>query len=169
MMRRLALLAGLIGFTILLSIPTPSYGQQGHLPVMLGASTRNTDKVDPSLPWISEYKPPAIYYLWIQQLASCEGLPFDLERIRKVQYFQVNAPLFIPDGVDAVVYAVTFAEAFDGQTYIGLTWVWNRALVSHEALHVLLKLAGDPRWYEHDPARFEKCGLHIYGPPEPNQ
>lgn len=143
-------------------------GQQGHPPVMLGASTENAEKLDPTLPWISEYKAPPIYYSWIQELAQCEGLPFNLDRVKKIQWFQVNGPDFIPFGVPYVVYGITYAEAFDGQTYVAYSLIWNRQLVKHEALHSLLKMAGVPTWNEHDPRYFERCGIKTYGPPDPN-
>lgn len=138
--------------------------QQGPPPVLTDVFTEFETKLNPSLDWISEYKAPPIYMQWWSELANCEGLPLPADSLRKVQYFQVNAPTFIPNGVDAIVYGVTYEN---DQTYVGYSWIWNRSLITHEALHLLLKWSGDPNWYDHGP-RFEQCGLRTYGPPPPN-
>lgn len=139
--------------------------QQGRPPLVTSVQTDNEIKLDPKLGWISEYHAPFIYQLWWRQIADCEGLPLPADSLKKVQYFQVNEPDFIPDGVDAIVYAVTF-EA--DQTFIAYPYIWNESLVKHEALHLLLRWKGDPNWYLHDPVRFSSCGLRIAGQPPPN-
>ena len=159
--------AWLAGFLILALPAFAKMGaQQGRAPVMPGAATNNAVKLDPSLPWVSEYAPPFIYEIWWREIAKCEGLPFPVERARQVQYFQVNAPDFIPGDVDAIVYAVTYEQ---GQTFVAYPYIWNKALVKHEFLHLLLMWAGDPKWYEHNPHFYDRCGVASVGVPEPNQ
>jgi len=143
--------------------------QQGHPPVMTEAWTKNEQRLDLSLPWMSEYAQPFIYQVWWSEIANCEGIPFNPDQTSKVQFFQVNGPDFIPGHTVAIVYAVTYGEAFDGQVYVAEPYIWNKALVEHEMVHMLLKLAGDPRWDIHDPKLFERCGITTFGPPLPNK
>jgi len=81
---------------------------RANSPLVKSVQTDNEVKLNPSLGWISEYHAPVIYQLWWREIADCEGLPLPLDSLRKVQYFQVNGPDFIPEGIDAIVYAVTF-------------------------------------------------------------
>lgn len=149
-----------------LAVASSMEAQQGH-PMAIGSvRTEFDDKINPELPWVSEYAQPFIYQLWWSEIAQCEGLPLPVEKTRKVQFFQVNAPDFIPQDVDAVVYAVTYGQSYDGQTYVAYPYLWNRLLIEHEMLHQLLMWWGDPLWFDHGP-RFETCGLHTYGPPTP--
>lgn len=143
-------------------------GQQGRPMFMDRARTRYDYKVDPTLPWISEYRQPVIYQIWWQEIAACEGLPLDVRNVDHVQFFQVNAPDFIPKDMDAIVYAVTFGE--QEQVYIANPYIWNRAIVEHEALHLIRKWAGDPYWYDHSPQFYgERCRVPSSGTPPPNQ
>lgn len=142
--------------------------QQGHPMVMNRAATPNDEKLDPSIGWISEYQQPFIYQIWWAEIAECEGLPLDTERARHVQFFQVNAPEFIPPDVPAVVYAITYGEVYEGQIYVAFPYIWNKQLVSHEMLHELRLLAGDPNWADHDPRFYGQCHQKVSGEPEPN-
>lgn len=167
MIRALNKFAWFVGSLLfMLSVAAKLGAQQGRPPVMHGARTKNTEKLDPTLPWMSEYRAPFIYEVWWREIAACEGLPLPIEKVRRVQYFQVNAPDFIPDEVDAIVYAVTFDE---GQSFIAYPYIWNKALIGHEALHLLRLWAGDPKWYDHNPRFYDRCGIRAMGVPEPNQ
>lgn len=139
--------------------------QQGAPPVMKSARTWNTVKLDLTLPWVSEYRPPFIYQVWWAELAGCEGLPLPMDSVRKVQYFQVNGPDFIPDDEQSIDFAVTYDV---GQTFVAEPYIWNRALIKHEALHLLLMWAGDPKWFHHDPQFFDRCGVVSSGVPPEN-
>jgi hypothetical protein len=141
-------------------------GQQGPPPVMTSFRTQSTVKLDPSLGWMTEYSQPFIYELWWAEIAACEGLPLDWAKVRRVQFFQVNAPKFVPVDIEAVVLAITYDS---DQVFIANPYIWNRSLVSHEMLHLLLKWAGDPTWYFHNPDRYARCGLRASGEPPPNQ
>jgi hypothetical protein len=166
-MRKLRDLAWFVGFCILIlpTLVSKLGAQQGPRPIVKQVATDNPIRLDPSLPWLSEYSAPFIYQKWWAEIAQCEGLPLPADSLRKVQYFQVNGPDFIPDDLDAVVFAVTYQN---NQTYVSEPYIWNEALIKHEALHLLLKWAGDPTWYMHDPIRFLSCGLSIAGEPAPN-
>lgn len=142
--------------------------QQGHPPIMHDFASQNDKKLDPTLPWMSEYHQPFIYQVWWNEIAQCEGLPLDPERARHVQFFQVNATDFIPEGVPAIVYAVTFGRVYDGQTYVAYPFIWNKQLIEHEMLHLLRAWNGDPQWDNHDPQFYARCNLKSAGEPEPN-
>lgn len=154
------------GVCVLPAITKTCEAQQGRPPFMQTFQTRNEAKLDPSLPWMSEYRPPFIYQVWWREIADCEGLKIPPDSLKQVQYFQVNAPSFVPEDVPYVVYAVTYEN---GQTFVAEPYIWNESLVKHEFLHTLLRWAGDPLWYEHDPKRFMSCGLRIAGEPPDNQ
>lgn len=151
---------------LLPAISKTMLGQQGAKPVLTEVRTQNPYPLDPTLPWISEYKQPFIYQAWWFEIAACQHLPLDQVKAARVQFFQVNAPDFIPKDVDAIVLAITYDI---GQVYVANPLIWNKALVQHEQTHLLLKWAGDPNWFRHDPRRFTACGLMIGGPPPPNQ
>lgn len=169
-MKRLKDFAWFLGFCILVLPAFAKLGaQQGHPPAMRTFASQNDEKLDPTIPWISEYQQPFIYQVWWAEIAQCEGLPLDPERARRVQFFQVNAPDFIPENVPAIVYAVTYGEAYDGQTYVAYPYLWNKQLISHEMIHLLRKLAGDPNWMDHDPRYYGRCRMMSSGTPEPNQ
>lgn len=143
-------------------------GQQGKEPAMREFRVESLNKSDPSLQWMSEYRQPFIYQIWWQEIAACEGLPLPWEKIRKVQFFQVNAPSFLPKDVGAVVYAVTYGD--EEQVYIANPLIWNRAIVEHEVLHLLRMWAGDPTWFNHDPHWYgERCRVPASGEPPKNE
>lgn len=160
--------------------------QQGKPPTMHEFRVERPVKVDPSLDWLSEYRQPFIYQLWWQEIAACEGLPVPWEKVRRVQFFQVNAPSFLPKDVGAVVYAITYGDSrpdsirarvptpplgrFDSQVYIANTLIWNRAIVEHEALHLLRMWAGDPFWYDHSDVYYgARCRVPASGEPPVDQ
>lgn len=141
-------------------------GQQGHPPVIV-RDPSVTARVDSTMPVESEYTAPAIYYVWVAEVAACEGLPFPLDKFRKVQWFQVNADVFSIPKI-GVVYGASFATAYNGQVFVVNRYMWNRELVRHEAMHLLLYWAGVPNWDEHDPQYYTHCGLVIRGRPPRN-
>ena len=158
-----------VGFLVLILPAITSRvakGQQGPPPAMRSFETSTNVKLDPSLAWMSEYSQPFIYELWWAEIAACQGLSLDWEKVRKVQFFQVNAKHFVPDVTPASVLAITFGE---GQIFVAYPYIWNRSLIEHEMLHLLLKLAGDPNWYLHNPWRYWRCGLVPSGEPPPNR
>lgn len=159
----------LLAFLFLVLPVVTAEGQQGP-PAIIAVDTTLTQGalVNPSLPRISEYRPPAIYIEWVRAVAACEGLPFPEEKFRRVQFFQVNARDFYPPRSDDAAYAATFATAYSGQVYVAYPLIWNRQIIGHEALHLLLYWSGDRKWYEHDYQRFTSCGLAIGGEPIPN-
>lgn len=168
-MKRLREFAWFVGFCILVLPAFAKLGaQQGHPPVMKTFASQNDEKLNPNIPWMSEYRQPFIYQVWWAEIAQCEGLPLNPEQARRVQFFQVNAPDFIPEGVNAIVYAVTFGEVYDGQTYVAYPFIWNKQLIEHEMLHLLRAWNGDPEWENHDPRFYARCNLKSAGEPAPN-
>ncbi len=145
-----------------LAIAAQMGAQQGKPMVMKDASTSTYEKLDPTLPWISEYHAPVIYHIWWSEIARCEGLPVPWDKVAKVQYFQVNAPDFVPEDVPVVVLAVTYEE---GQTFVAYPHIWNKTLIQHEAVHFLRLWAGDPNWTDHNPRYYERCGIVAAGTP----
>lgn len=167
MIARLRAFAWFLGFCVLVLPSLAKLGaQQSPKPVVSNVATSNSKKLDPTLPWMSEYHAPFVYQLWWGEIAACEGLPLPLDKELAVQYYQVNGPDFIPDDLEIVVYAVTYDV---DQTYVAYPYIWNKALVTHEAVHLLRLWAGDPRWWDHDPRFYGKCNLRSIGPPPPNQ
>src|SRR5438270_399200 len=62
----------------------------------LRASVRPNDsvKADASLPWVSEYEPPAVYEDWWKEIAACEHLPHPGQLTRAIRWVEVNSVTF---------------------------------------------------------------------------
>lgn len=109
---------------------------------------------------IVAYSQPAIYATWWREIAECEGLESFPDITPLVHFFEVKAPDFLVVGVGSVLGA-TFP--LDGQIFIATPFLWDKRLVEHEMMHILLWLNGY-NFGEYHPAEFfDVCGLKPWG------
>lgn len=110
---------------------------------------------------IVQYSPPAIYAIWWQEIADCEGLDAHANLYHFVQFFEVRGTEFYPQGMSSVLGA-TFAK--DAQIFIASPYIWDESLIKHEMLHALLWLNGFNFGPWHPAEFFMQCGVHPWGP-----
>jgi hypothetical protein len=120
------------------------------------------DKRNETAPWESEFKAPDLYESWWQDIAACENLPLPPEHLQ-TRFYQVNAQVFIPQGLSFWVLAVTYPEF--NEIYISDSNIWRKSTVEHEMLHMLIKWNHVPEGDDgHPKDRFDNvCGITITG------
>jgi len=144
---------------------------EGQVPVFaqhsLRASVRPNDsvKVNPSLPWVSEYDAPAIYTEWWKEIAACEHLILPVELEQAVHWVQVNANSFHVGPEDPnSTWGLTDAAKLT--IYVAQGSVGDREVITHEMVHQLDYWQGVDQgedWHLSD--QFDKvCGLHTHHP-----
>lgn len=160
-------LAVIVGFLVLVlpALPRGCSGQDAYPEAhSIRASVRpNPDstgilvKYNPSLPWVSEYQPPAIYGEWWGQVASCLHLALPTELLPTVKWVQVNSVTFrLPK---AFMAAYGFTDAPRNTLYIAQGSVMERATIVHEMAHQLDWWNGvDEGTDYHPPDVFETAG-----------
>lgn len=139
-----------------------------HGAAMLGFHTDSTRKTQPSLVWSAEYKPPAVYMKWWNDIASCEGLTIDSTYAASTRFFYVNAWDFV-DLTDSKgtfdpftrYYALSYAEHQPApQVFVAVNLIYNESVIKHEMYHIILHANDLPN--QHGPstrAGFSRCGL----------
>jgi hypothetical protein len=117
-------------------------------------------KINPALPWVSEYQQPAIYAEWWKKIAACEHLILPVELTKAVHFVQINSETFTRGLKAEWLYGYTQPEA--GLTiFIAQSVVNEYETVAHEMLHLIAYWNGLETGADyHPPDLFETCSLH---------
>lgn len=111
---------------------------------------------------LAEYSQPFAYSVWWGEIASCEGFPVPTQKQQlSVQWFRVESGFFWMDSPILGMLAGTYDQ--EPSIYIGAPYVWEKALIQHEMMHMVLHWNGFEMGNYHPPEIFESCGLHTYG------
>lgn len=116
-------------------------------------------KIEPRLPWVSEYSQPAIYAVWWEKIATCEKLILPVELAKAVHFVQINSETFTRGQHPEWLYGYTQPEALT--IYLAQSVAHEYETVAHEMAHLLAYWNGiDTGLDYHPPDIFETCGLH---------
>lgn len=129
------------------------------------SSVRPNDstKVDPFMPWVSEYEAPAFYDKWWKEIAECEHLPYPGQLTKQIRWVEVNSHTFRLGRHIEYVYGFTDASALT--IYIARDRITDWEIVKHEMVHQIHWWMGfDEGEDYHPPDYFENCNLHTTHP-----
>lgn len=116
-------------------------------------------KINPLLPWVSEYQQPPVYALWWKKIADCEHLILPVELSKAVKFVQINSETFTRGQRPEYLYGFTQPEVLT--IYLAQSVVSEYETTAHEMSHMLLYWNGIEVGIDyHPPDVFESCGLH---------
>jgi hypothetical protein len=122
-----------------------------------------TTKYDSALPWVAQYKAPAIYADWWKEIARCEKLEIPAELARKVKWVAVNSATFRVAPAYETLYGLTDTDAIT--IVIAQSKVLDKSVVMHEMAHMGNQWNGVDQGADYHPAdSFEVCDLHTVYP-----
>lgn len=121
-------------------------------------------KLDPALPWVAEFRAPAIYAEWWKEVGKCEGFDMPVELTRKVKFVEVNSNTFREATIfGETLYGLTDPDALT--IILAQSKVLDKSVVSHEMAHQGAFWNGVDQGKDFHPFDlFENCGLHVNYP-----
>lgn len=115
-------------------------------------------KVDPSKPWLAQYKTPWLYEMWWWETARCQRMSTNRKQFKAMRFFFVNLPAF--------GNVRPFDPAFVGYTlpdslaiFVALPLINDKALLMHEMTHALQMFNNEPPG--HDERHFGHGGCNF--------
>lgn len=122
--------------------------------------TLHAKKVDAKKPWISGYRPPPIYGLWIYEIARCERLKVPKGFIKSIRWNYINMLGF--GGKPPYYSFLGYTLPTDPpRIYIVLPLIHERWIIQHEVLHALLIANGYP--IGHPKPFYDRCDMEGTG------
>lgn len=119
-------------------------------------------KFNPSLPWMSEFKAPAIYADWWQEIGKCEKLSMPTELTKRVKFVFVNSETFRIPGYSGLL-GLTDPESLT--IILAQSKVNDKSVVMHEMAHQGAVWNGIDEGKDFHPYTiFEECNLHVTYP-----
>lgn len=116
--------------------------------------------VIPGRPYLGEYKPPAIYNKWWEEIMRCSKLRAPKKDIQSMRWYWVYGRYGFAADKTPILYA-GWSSIWTREIYIQERRLLDQKLVMHEMLHFLIWENAIPIGYDGHPALYFETRCHV--------